>query len=37
MAKQKIKTTEEDYADYRQRIVDTEYENILNLILNIYI
>ena len=34
MAKQKIKTTEEDYADYRQRIVDTEYENILNLILN---
>lgn len=35
MAKQnKIKSCDEEYADYRQRIIDAEYENILNLILN---
>lgn len=35
MAKQnKIKSCDEEYAEYRQRIINAEYENILNLILN---
>ena len=30
----KIKSSDEEYIEYRQRITETEYENILNLILN---